>query len=84
MRTFSALFISLLLMSGCQQLLNGQQQPVKTRTNGDYFVGCGGAVETWGSCNNKAMNTCPNGYDLISKEENSTGTVRELTFRCRK
>ena len=77
-------FLLALSLSACQQLLHGQQQPVRTKPNGDYLVGCGGAVETWGSCNNKAMKTCPNGYDVISKEENSTGTVRELTFRCRK
>ncbi len=77
-------FLLALSLTGCQQLLHGQQQPVRTKPNGDYVVGCGGAVETWGSCNDKAMNTCPKGYDAISKDENSTGTMRELTFRCRK
>ena len=84
MKILSALLLSVILLTGCQQLLHGQQQPVRTKSNGDYLVGCGGAVETWGSCNDKAMNTCPKGYDLIAKEENSTGTVRELTFRCKK
>ena len=84
MKILSALLLSLLFITGCQQLLHGQQQPVRTKPNGDYLVGCGGAVETWGSCNDKAMNTCPKGYDSISKDENSTGTMRELTFRCRK
>ena len=84
MLKYSLLLLSLISTIGCQQLLNGQTLPVRTKPNGDYLVGCGGAVETWGSCNNKAMKTCPNGYDVISKEENSTGTVRELTFRCRK
>jgi hypothetical protein len=84
MKIFFVISSALFFLTACQQLLNGQQQPVKTRSNGDYFVGCGGAVETWGSCNNKAMNTCPKGYDVIAKDENSTGTVRELTFKCRK
>ncbi len=84
MKTLSTLLLSLFFLAACQQLLNGQQQPVKTRSNGDYFVGCGGAVETWGSCNSKAMNSCPKGYEVIAKDENSTGTSRELTFRCRK
>ena len=84
MKILSALLLSVILLTGCQQLLHGQQQPVRTKPNGDYLVGCGGAVETWGSCNDKAMSTCPKGYDSISKEENSTGTLRELTFRCKK
>ena len=84
MRNLVIVFFVSLLLSACDQLLKGQQQPVRTKPNGDYLVGCGGAVETWGSCNDKAMNTCPKGYDSISKDENSTGTMRELTFRCRK
>ncbi len=84
MKISSVLLTLLLFLAGCQQLLNGQQQPVKTRSNGDYFVGCGGAVETWGSCNNKAMKTCPNGYDVLAKDENNTGTLRELIFKCSK
>ncbi len=70
-------------LSACQQLLNGQSQPV-TVVNGNYFTSCGGAVETWGSCNNKANKTCPNGYVVLSKDENSTGTRRDLTFKCSK
>ena len=84
MKTYASLLLVLFALSACQQLLNGQQQPVKPRANGEYLVGCGGAVETWGSCNNKAQNVCPNGYNIINKEENSTGTVREITFTCRK
>ena len=72
-----------ILLAGCQQLLNGQTQPVVIK-NGNYFTSCGGAVETWGSCNNKAMNICKNGYTTVSKEENVTGTKRELTFVCNK
>ena len=76
-------FLLAISVSACQQLLNGQTQPVTVR-NGNYVVGCGGAVETWGSCNNKALNTCPSGYGIVRKDENSTGTVRELTFSCKK
>jgi len=72
-----------ILSTGCQQLLNGQSQPV-TVINGNYFTSCGGSVETWGSCNNKAIKTCPNGYIVLSKDENSTGTKRDLTFKCSK
>ncbi len=77
------LLVTVVLMAGCEQLMHGQTQPVTVR-NGSYFTSCGGAVETWGSCNNKAMKTCPNGYIEISKEANATGTTRDLTFQCKK
>ena len=75
-----------LALTGCTQLMNGQEQPV-IRTNvkeGIYYTTCSGAVENWASCNNKAVKTCSNGYQVLSKDENSTGTKRELTFQCNK
>ncbi len=84
MKILLSLLGSLLFLTACQQLLHGQQQAVRTKPNGDFVVGCGGAVETWANCNNKAMDTCAKGYDAISKDEHSTGIMRELTFRCRK
>jgi hypothetical protein len=77
-------FIWFLLLGlvGCAQLLNGEQQPVKQLKNNLYVTNCGGAVETWGSCNDKAQTTCKNGYTVFRKIENSTGTSRELTFEC--
>ncbi len=70
-------------MCGCEQLMHGQTQPVLPK-GGNYFTSCGGAVETWATCNNKAMKTCPNGYIEIAKEGNATGTTRDLTFKCLK
>ena len=81
---FLIFYLSFIGLVGCDQLLHGQEQPVKLLKTNTYFTGCGGAVETWASCNNKAMNTCPAGYVVIRKDENSTGTVRELTFQCNK
>jgi hypothetical protein len=77
-------FVLVVILSGCQQLLEGQQQPVRSLKNNIYFTSCSGAVEDWASCNNKAMNTCTAGYVVIKKDENSTGTLRELTFQCNK
>ena len=77
-------FIWFLLLGlvGCAQLLQGEQQPVKQLSNNLYVTNCGGAVETWASCNDKAQATCKNGYTVFRKTENSTGTSRELTFEC--
>ena len=79
-------FIWFLLLGlvGCAQLLQGEQQPVKQLSNNLYVTNCGGAVETWASCNNKAMKICEEGYEVIRKIENSTGISRELKFECKK
>jgi hypothetical protein len=69
---------------GCAQLIQGQMQPVKPLGNNLYVTNCGGAAETWGTCNEKAMQTCENGYNVVSKFENSTGISRELKFECKK
>ena len=84
MRNLVIVFFIALILSACDQLLRGQQQPVLPRVNGDFYTACGGAVETWASCYEKALKTCQSGYDIISRNENSTGTLRELTFKCKK
>ena len=76
-----AITVSLL---GCSQLIQGQIQPVKRLDNNLYVTNCGGAAETWGTCNEKAMQTCENSYHVVSKFENSTGISRELKFECKK
>jgi len=77
-------WLILLCLAGCQQLTSGQQQPVRTNPKGDYYTTCGGAVETWGSCNDKAQKTCQGNYSVVKKEEDGTGMKRELTFQCNK
>ena len=83
MKRFSVLV--LLALTGCAQLQKGQMQPVlaKDLKQNIWMTNCGGAAETWGSCYDKAKDTCKNGYTVISRIENSTGTKRELTFQCK-
>ncbi len=57
---------------------------MKPLKNNMYFTSCGGAVEDWASCNNKAQATCQNGYSVVKKNEDATGTIRELIFECKK
>jgi len=83
MKTINVLVLGIFL-TGCQQLLNGQQQPVRSLKNNMYFTSCSGAVEDWASCNNKAQRTCQGDYSIIQKEESSTGNVRAITFQCNK
>jgi len=75
----------LVFISGCAQLQHGQIQPVvlKDAKKSIYFTTCGGAVEDWASCYNKASDTCNKNYTVISKGDNSRGTHRDLTFQCK-
>ncbi len=74
-----------LLLVGCAQLMNGQQQPViqKSVKEKIFFTTCSGAVEDWGSCNKKAQSTCASEFTVIRRFENAVGGRRELTFQCK-
>ncbi len=74
----------LILVSGCAQLMNGQEQPVVTQNAKDrtYYTTCSGAVENWGTCYDKASRTCGNGYKILDKTDNANGGSRTMTFRC--
>ena len=76
----------LLVLASCAQLQKGQMQPVIARDlkQNIWMTNCGGAVETWASCHEKARNTCQKGYAVSNQTENSTGTSRELIFQCKK
>lgn len=80
------IIVILINLHGCTQLQKGQMQPVlpKDLKQDIWMTNCGGAVEVWNSCYNKAQITCKNGYTVISHSENATGTVRELIFQCKK
>ena len=74
----------LLTLTGCAQLMKGQEQPVITKNAKDsvYYTTCTGAVENWGSCYNKAARTCEKGYAILEKTENANGGFRTMTFKC--
>lgn len=80
-------FILLGLMSlivGCAQLTKGVEQPViQYRNTNSYKTTCNGIAEDWGSCNRKAMRTCPNGYAIDQKVQDSQGVNRTLEFSCK-
>ena len=80
------ILVIMFLVTGCAQLMNGELQPVKLKdpNKGIYSTTCAGAVENWATCNEKAMKTCTQGYFVLDKAEDGTGTKRELTFQCKK
>jgi hypothetical protein len=84
----SFLLVIYLFIGACAQLQRGQEQPVISKLSKEkgeyYFTTCGGAVEGWSDCFQKAQRTCPAGYIKLSTADNSRGTQRDLTFQCKK
>ena len=74
------------VLSGCAQLMNTQAQPVVVKDANEQimFTTCNGLAEDWGTCNNKAMKTCPKNYIVLDKIQESNGIFRSLTFQCKK
>lgn len=79
------IYIGLLSLAACTQLMHGQEQPIITKDirNKIYLTTCGGAVEDWASCYDKARRTCGNDYSVITKGDDSRGTYRSITFQCK-
>jgi hypothetical protein len=74
----------LLLIVGCTQFKKGGEQPVTQYSNANsYKTTCSGIAEDWGSCNRKAMRTCPSGYAINQKMQDSQGVNRTLIFSCK-
>lgn len=78
------LFGLVTLIVGCTQLTKGNEQPVmQYRNTNSYKTTCNGIAEDWGSCNRKAMRTCPKGYAIEDKLQDSQGVSRTLIFSCK-
>lgn len=74
----------LFVLTGCAQLMHGQLQPVKLKKDNVYMTTCSGAVESWGSCHDKAGQTCSHGYEVLERLESAVAGRREMTFKCNK
>lgn len=80
------LLLSLVLItSACAQLMKGAEQPVtQYRDVNTFRTTCSGVAEDWGSCARKARRTCPNGYQIEDKFQDSNGAIRSMIFSCKK
>lgn len=74
-----ALVIAMTTLVGCSALGIGG-----TKTNArpePITVNCGGFLG-WDTCNAKAAETCPKGYDVVKREESLIAQKRILFFTC--
>jgi len=75
----------MLFITACAQLVKGVEQPVmQYRDINTYRTTCNGIAEDWGSCARKANRTCPDGYQIEEKNQDSNGTMRSMIFSCKK
>lgn len=44
---------------------------------------CSGGYKTWVDCNKAAVKACPQGYEILSKEENLVIQSRTLRIQCK-
>lgn len=78
------ILVTLLLLTSCAQLMKGAEQPVtQYRDAKTYRTTCSGVAEDWGSCARKANRTCPNGYQIEEKVQDSNGAIRTMIFSCK-
>lgn len=81
----SLFVIALLTITGCTQLMKGAEQPVvQYRDSKTFKTTCSGAAEDWGSCFRKAKRTCTNGYEVVERNNDNRGIIREIIFTCNK
>jgi hypothetical protein len=78
--------VVVLLAAGCAQLGRDQPAPVVRLKNAAQklmSVDCSGPANDWGVCYSAAGKSCPNGYDVIDKQESTAGGQRVLGFQCK-
>ena len=79
-----SLFILIILLASCGQLMKGAEQPIaQFRDTNTFKTSCSGAAEDWGSCARKANRTCLNGYNIEEKNQDSQGAIRIMIFSCK-
>lgn len=77
------LILTILMLSGCSQVqtprtsLEDLSEPQKMP-----FVSCGRYM-SWNDCNQQVAAKCPNGYQVIKREENHVFQSRELYYQCK-
>jgi hypothetical protein len=78
------LLASLSMLSACTEMKTVQSPEFdKSVVQSGIFLSCDG-YKTWKDCYAAAEKACPNGYDVISKDENHVMQARTLRIECKK
>jgi hypothetical protein len=77
---YAAIGTVLLLVAGCVTV---KSTTLRDGSQG-YLASCGGTGGEWGQCYEAAGKACPNGFDILDREQFVLGTVqRNLYFKCK-
>jgi hypothetical protein len=76
--------IGMLMLAGCASIQNASSPDFeKSEIQSGIFLSCNG-YKTWKDCYASAEKACPNGYSVMSKDENHLMQARTLRIECKK
>ena len=76
--------IGLLMLASCASIQNANSPDFeKSEIQSGIFLSCSG-YKSWQHCYQYAEKACPNGYSVISKDENHLMQARTLRIECKK
>ena len=76
--------IGLLMLASCANIQNANSPDFeKSEIQSGIFLSCNG-YKTWKDCYASAEKACPNGYSVMSKDENHLMQARTLRIECKK
>ena len=77
------LLVSVVALTGCASGSFFEKRDLNSSgQQGGLTLSCSG-FKTWDDCYRAAVNTCPKGYETISKEENIITQARTLRINCK-
>lgn len=71
------LIFMIVLITGCNSLPKQMQENAVVES-----ASCGGN-SAWLECYKEAATSCPNGFEVLQKEEDMRRGVRQLSFTCK-
>ncbi len=76
--------IGILILASCASIKNANSPDFeKSEIQSGIFLSCNG-YKSWQHCYQYAEKACPNGYNVISKDENHLMQARTLRIECTK
>jgi len=82
MRQFGFVLLSILLAGCASGPLSAKSDLESSSQQQGKVISCSG-YKNWPDCNSAAAKACPNGYEVLAKEESAPQQTRSLRINCR-
>jgi hypothetical protein len=80
----SFLFLFVSIISGCATGPFSANRDLETTSQQKgTVVACSGGYKTWQDCNKAAAQLCPNGFEILERDENINMQARTLRVSCK-